>query len=91
MLFLGISSGLLLAVIALPALISSAVVAPGSSLDTTTALPSLADMPDLHIIYPPLLLLVLGLLIAICGITIGMLARQVSRPAISQTLRLNAD
>src|SRR5262249_38824475 len=44
-----------------------------------------------QVVVPLGLLVVFGVLMLICAGAIGMMARIVSRPSISQTLRLNAD
>jgi hypothetical protein len=86
---LGLFCGLLLAALALPSLILSSVAMPGSAVSSLP--PAQGDLPALQIVLPPLLLLVLGLLTGIGLLTLILMARMVSRPSLSQTLRLNAD
>jgi putative ABC transport system permease protein len=45
----------------------------------------------IHTIIPVSLLITLALLVLICGVSLGMMVRTVSQPALSQTLRLNED
>ncbi|HEY7357422.1 MAG TPA: FtsX-like permease family protein, partial [Ktedonobacterales bacterium] len=44
-----------------------------------------------QIVVPGLLILVFVALVVICALAIGLMARVISRPALGQTLRLNAD
>jgi hypothetical protein len=44
-----------------------------------------------QIVIPGLLLAALALLVLLCVIALGMMARIVSRPSMGQTLRLNED
>ncbi|HLI70423.1 MAG TPA: FtsX-like permease family protein [Ktedonobacteraceae bacterium] len=87
MLTLGVLYGVLLSIMALPSLILTSIVLPGGS----SAFSFQSDLPAIQIVIPPLLILVLALLLAVCVLALGLMARVVSRPSISQTLRLNAD
>jgi ABC-type antimicrobial peptide transport system permease subunit len=91
MLVLGVLSSILLSAMALPALILTSIAIPGGVGNAASTLSFQADLPALQVIIPPLVILVLGLLITICILTLGLMARVASRPSISQTLRLNAD
>ncbi len=86
---LGILFGGLLAVTAVPTLVFSSI-------------PQASDMPSeefyiiqrvlpVTVVISPALLIALVLLVLLCMIALGMMARMVSKPSISQTLRLNED
>jgi Tfp pilus assembly protein PilX len=48
-------------------------------------------VPPIQIVIPPMLVIALAVLVIICIVALGMMIRVVSRPSISQTLRLNED
>jgi ABC-type antimicrobial peptide transport system permease subunit len=87
---LGIAFGLLLSFLVLPAFVftsSLGGVATGTGVFYITQ-----SVPPIQMIIPGVLLaLAVGILAAICIIALGMMVRIVSRPALSNTLRLNGD
>lgn len=91
-LLLGISCGALLALLALPAIIFTSVSTTGATSDVSSgAFFVLQNVPPIELVIPVTLLIALGALVAICAIALTIMIRVVSRPSISQTLRLNAD
>lgn len=87
MLILGMLYGILLSVMVLPSLILTSIALPGGG----NAFSFQGDLPAIQVVIPPLLFLVLALLLALCLLTLGLMARIVSQSSLSQTLRLNAD
>lgn len=91
MLILGVLYGILLSAMVLPSLILTSIAMAGGSGSAISTQSFQSDLPAMQIVIPPLLILVLGLLILTCFLTLGLMARVVSRPSLSQILRLNAD
>jgi putative ABC transport system permease protein len=91
MLVLGVLSGVLLSRLALPSLILTSIALPGGGSSASSTFSFQGDFPATQVVIPPFLILVLVLLLAVCALALGLMARTVSRPSISQTLRLNAD
>lgn len=90
---LGLLSGLLLAVLALPALVFTG---GGQGLTTgantqNVNFYALQNLLPIHMVVPVSLLLALGVLIITCILALILMVRTVARPALSQTLRLNQD
>ncbi len=91
-LLLGVFCGALLALLALPAIIFTSVTTTGATSDLSSgAFFVLQNVPPIQLVVPVTLLIVLGILIVICVTALTIMIRVVSRPSISQTLRLNAD
>jgi putative ABC transport system permease protein len=86
---LGIVFGGLLAATVVPALVFSST--PQSPDMTTGEFYVLQRVLPVPLIIPASLLIALALLVLLCIIALGMMARIVSKPSISQTLRLNED
>lgn len=91
MLILGMLAGVGLSALVLPWLILTSTALPSGSGNVVGSLSFQRDLPVLQIVIPPFLLLALGLLIVIYMLTLGLMAQMVSRPSLSQILRLNAD
>jgi hypothetical protein len=89
---LGIVFGLIFSLVVIPALAFTSVPPAGIIGDISSqAFFALQNTPPIEIVFPRSLWIALGLLIAICVIALGMMVGIVSRPSISQTLRLNED
>ncbi|HZR39359.1 MAG TPA: FtsX-like permease family protein, partial [Ktedonobacteraceae bacterium] len=92
MLLLGLLMGIVFSAMALPSLIlSSITILGGDNSSPSGSLTFQGDLPTIRVIIPPTLLVILILIIITCIIVLGMMVRIVSRPSLSQTLRLNAD
>ncbi len=86
---LGAVFGGLLAATVVPALVfSSTPQAQGMSSGEFYVIQRVLSV---QVVMPPSLLIALALLILLCIIALGMMARIVSKPSIGQTLRLNED
>jgi ABC-type lipoprotein release transport system permease subunit len=86
---LGVIFGALLAVTAIPALVfTSATQALGI---TSGEFYVIQRVLPVQMVIPPSLIIALALLVLLCITALGMMARIVSKPSISQTLRLNED
>jgi putative ABC transport system permease protein len=86
---LGALFGVLLSLLALPTLIFTSV---GSGAAVSTGqFYLLQSEPPVQVVIPWTLWLALAILVAVCAIAIWMMVRIVSRPSMSQTLRLNED
>jgi hypothetical protein len=84
---LGVVIGVVLSILVLPVLVIANGIADPSTFD-----PSKLNVPPVHAVYPlPLLGLALGILIAICLLSIVLMTSVVARASIGQTLRLNED
>ncbi|BCL83585.1 hypothetical protein ccbrp13_60500 [Ktedonobacteria bacterium brp13] len=82
---LGLGLGLFLMTFVGPALIFTDVVTTRSSNASIYTLP-------VQLVVPAWLIIgLLGALVVICGVALALMARLVSRPSMSQTLRLNED
>ena len=90
-LVLGMLFGIFLSLLALPTLVFTSVGGTSSGQTSSGEFYVMQSVPPIQVVIPPLLWLVLALLIVICALAIGMMVRIVSRPSISQTLRLNED
>lgn len=91
-LLLGVFCGALLSLLALPAIIFTSVTTTGATSDLSSgAFFVLQNVPPIQLVLPVTLLIVLGILVVICATALAIMIRVVSRPSISQTLRLNAD
>lgn len=93
---LGILCGAILAKLTLPTLIFTSVTTTSTGTGTGSDLSSaqfylLQNVPPIQIIVPPALAPILALLIATCMLAIAMMVRIVSRPSLSQALRLSED
>lgn len=86
---LGIVFGLVLSLLVVPVLVFTSV-APTSNVSSGQFL-VMQSIPPVQIVIPPSVGIALGVLIVICIIALGMMVRIVSRPSISQTIRLNED
>src|SRR5579885_2614056 len=91
-LLLGLLFGAILSLLALPALVFTNAGSSGTQSNVTSSSFFVAQtVPPVQIVIPPALLLVLAILIVICVAALTLMVRVVSRPSISQTLRLNED
>ncbi len=89
-LVLGLLFGALFSFLALPVMVFTSV--PSSSSDVSSGtFYVVQNVPPINIVIPSSLFIILGALIVICVIALGMMVRVVSKPSISQTLRLNED
>jgi putative ABC transport system permease protein len=85
---LGILLGAIFSALVLPRLILTNVA---SSDLTNNQFYVMQGAPPIQIVIPPLLVVVLAIIVIICVVALGIMVRVVSRPSISQTLRLNED
>ena len=90
-LVLGMLFGVFLSVLALPTLVFTSVGGAGSGQISKSDFYVMQSVPPIQVVIPLSLWITLVLLIALCAVAIGMMVRVVSRPSISQTLRLNED
>jgi hypothetical protein len=88
-LVLGLLFGVLLSLLALPSLIFTSV--GGNVAISTGEFYVIQSVPPISVVIPITLWIALAALIIICIVAIWMMVRIVSRPSISQTLRLNED
>jgi putative ABC transport system permease protein len=89
---LGILFGAIFSALVVPQLIYTSVGSSGATSDLTSSQFYVAQsVPPIQIVIPPSLLVTLVVLVVICVVALGMMIRVVSRPSISQTLRLNED
>jgi putative ABC transport system permease protein len=88
-LLLGVLFGIFLSLLSLPSLIFTS--AGGSATLTTGELYVIQSVPSIRVIIPVTVWIALAALILMCISAIWMMVRIVSRPSISQTLRLNED
>ncbi len=76
----------------IPGLVFTSVAPSGTTSQVSSgSFYSLQGIPPIQIVIPDTLGFALVALIVICVITLAMMVRVVSRPSISQTLRLNED
>ncbi|MGB8344887.1 MAG: FtsX-like permease family protein [Ktedonobacteraceae bacterium] len=88
-LILGVLFGVFLSLLALPTLIFTSA---GSSVPISSGeFYVLQSVPPINVVIPVSLWLALGVLVLICIVAIWMMVRIVSRPSISQILRLSED
>ncbi len=90
-LVLGMLFGVFLSVLALPTLVFTSVGGAGNGQISNGEFYVIQSVPPIQVVIPLSLWVALALLIALCAVAIGMMVRIVSRPSISQTLRLNED
>lgn len=91
-LLMGAIFGILLSVLVLPGLIYTSIAPSGSTSDVSSGAFYVAQSaPAIQIVIPASLWIAFGVLVAICMLALGMMVRVVSRPSMSQTLRLNED
>lgn len=88
---LGMLFGVFLSLLALPTLVFTSVGGAGSGQITNGEFYVSQSVPPIQVVIPLSLWLTLAVLVVICVVAIGMMVRIVSRPSISQTLRLNED
>lgn len=88
-LLLGILFGALLSMLALPALIFSSLGGVGQI--TNGQFYVMQSVPSIQVVIPISLWITLGILILVCILALLMMVYIVSRPSMSQTLRLNED
>ena len=88
----GILFGAIFSALVVPRLIFTSVGSSGTSSDLTNSQFDVTqNVPPIQIVIPPMLVIALAVLVIICIVALGMMIRVVSRPSISQTLRLNED
>ncbi len=91
-LLLGLLFGAMLALLALPVMVFTSVPSTGATSSlSSSAFFVLQNIPPIQIVIPAALVYILIALVLICIIALALMVRVVSRPAISQTLRLNED
>jgi len=91
-LVLGVLFGTLLALTVIPSLVFTSVPTSGPTSGTNNGeFYALQHILPVQIIVPPSLIIALVILIVICVVTLGMMVRLVTQPALSQALRLNED
>ncbi len=91
-LVLGVLFGALLALTVIPSLVFTSVPASGPTSGTNNGeFYALQHILPVQLIVPPSLIIALVILIVICIVTLGMMVRVVTQPALSQALRLNED
>ena len=88
---LGMLFGIFLSVLALPTLVFTSVGGSGGSQVTNGEFYVMQSVPPIQVVIPLSLWMTLAVLIAVCIVAIILMVRIVSRPSISQTLRLNED
>lgn len=90
---LGTIFGILLSLLVLPSLVytGTSLNDPNNVSGTTGQFYLVQNVPPIQIELPLTLFIVIGVLIAICGIALAMMVRVVSKPSMNQTLRLNED
>ena len=88
---LGILFGILLSALVLPALIFTSVASGVSNGTTSGEFYAIQNVPPIQLIIPTSLILALVVLVIICILAIAIMVRVVSRPSLSQSLRLNED
>jgi ABC-type antimicrobial peptide transport system permease subunit len=89
---LGILFGAVFSVLVVPRLIFTSVASSSASSDlTNNQFYVTQSVPPIQIVIPPLLVVALAIIVIICVVALGIMVRVVSRPSISQTLRLNED
>jgi hypothetical protein len=90
-LLLGLLTGILLAVMTVPALIVNGVSASGASSTGANAIYLVQAIIPARIVIPPTLLLALALLLLLCALALFLLSRMALRLTLSQQIRLNED
>lgn len=85
---LGLLFGVLLSTLALPALIFTSV---GNSSASSKDFYALQNMPSIQVVVPSSLGVMLCLVVVLCTAALWMMVRVVSRPSMTQVLRLNED
>ena len=88
---LGILFGILLSALVLPSLIFTSVASGVSNGTSSGEFYAIQNVPPIQLIIPTSLILALVVLVIICIIAIAIMVRIVSRPSLSQALRLNED
>lgn len=89
---LGVIFGSIFSFLVIPGLVFTSVAPSGTTSQVSSgSFYSLQGIPPIQIVIPDTLGFALVALIVICVITLAMMVRVVSRPSISQTLRLNED
>ncbi len=91
-LVLGVLFGALLALTVIPSLVFTSVPASGATSGASNGeFYALQHILPVQIVVPPSLIIALVVLVVICIVTLGMMVRVVTQPALSQALRLNED
>ncbi len=91
-LLLGLLFGAILAALALPVLAFTSVPSIGANSGlSSSGFFLLQDVPPIQIVIPAALVYILIALVLICIIALALMVRIVTRPSVSQTLRLNED
>ncbi len=91
-LVLGVLFGTLLSFITIPALVFSSVPTNGPTSGTNNGeFYALQHILPVQIVMPLSLIVALAVLIGICLVTLSMMVRVVTKPELSQALRLNED
>jgi hypothetical protein len=89
---LGIVLGAIFSALAVPALTFTGTTPSGvSSAISNGAFYLAQSIPPIQIVVPPSLSIALGVFLVICIGSLGLMVRVVSRPSMSQVLRLNED
>jgi ABC-type lipoprotein release transport system permease subunit len=91
-LLLGLFFGAVLAALALPVMVFTSVPSTGASSSASSSTFFVQqNTPPIQIVIPVALVYVLVALVLVCIIALALMIRVVSRPSVSQTLRLNED
>lgn len=89
---LGILFGSVFSALVVPRLIFTSVASNSASSDlTSNQFYVTQSVPPIQIVIPTLLVVALAIIIIICVVALGIMIHVVSRPSISQTLRLDED
>jgi hypothetical protein len=89
---LGTLLGAIFSALAVPALTFTGTTSSGVSSSISNGAFYLAQtIPPIQIVVPPSLSIALAVFLCICIISLGLMVRVVSRPSMSQILRLNED
>ncbi len=89
---LGILFGAIFSALVVPQLIFTSVGSSATGSDLTSSQFDVAQrVPPTQIVIPLSLIIALAVLVVICVVALWMMIRVVSRPSMSQTLRLNED
>ena len=88
----GIFFGAILSALVIPALVITSVASNAVNSDiSSSGLYTAQAIPPVQVIVPTSLSIILGMLFVICIVALAIMVRTVSRPVISQVLRLDED
>ncbi len=91
-LILGGLAGIIFSLLSLPVLVFTGVAARGVGSTTSgNAFFTLQNVPPIHIVFPPTLVLIFLVLLVCSSIALGLMGYLIVRASLGQVLRLNAD